>query len=48
MFVDLVIMSTTPKVWKDKKAVQVGDRVGVGTQIASCYERRLCMNDNEG
>lgn len=29
------------------KTVKVGDRVGVGAQIASCYDCALCKNDNE-
>jgi hypothetical protein len=48
MFVDHVIVSTAPKARKGVKAVQVGDRVGLGMQIASCYECGPCMNDNEG
>jgi alcohol dehydrogenase (NADP+) len=30
-----------------KSGIKVGDRVGVGAQIASCYECKLCKTDNE-
>jgi hypothetical protein len=41
------IIGTAVRVGKDVKTVKVGDRVGVGAQVASCYECKLCKNDNE-
>jgi alcohol dehydrogenase (NADP+) len=41
------IIGTAVRVGKDVKTVKVGDRVGVGAQVASCYECKLCKSDNE-
>ncbi|KAL5533502.1 ADH6_3 [Sanghuangporus sanghuang] len=35
------------RVGSEVKGIKVGDRVGVGAQIASCYNCALCTHDNE-
>ncbi|KAL5490683.1 ADH6_3 [Sanghuangporus weigelae] len=41
------IAGTAVRVGSEVKGVKVGDRVGVGAQIASCYDCTLCTHDNE-
>lgn len=35
------------KVGDQVSTVKLGDRVGVGAQIRSCMECKMCKNDNE-
>ena len=43
------IVGEVVRVGKDVKdpAIQVGRRVGIGAQVAACYECKHCKNDNE-
>ncbi|EJD06256.1 GroES-like protein [Fomitiporia mediterranea MF3/22] len=41
------IAGTAVRVGSQVKGIKVGDRVGVGAQIASCYDCKLCTHDNE-
>jgi len=41
------IVGKAVRVGPKVKGVKVGDRVGVGAQIASCYDCKLCKTDNE-
>lgn len=41
------IAGTAVRVGSAVKDIKVGDRVGVGAMIASCYDCGLCKNDNE-
>jgi alcohol dehydrogenase (NADP+) len=41
------IVGIAKRVGSAVKGIKVGDRVGVGAQIASCYECDLCQNNNE-
>ncbi|KAI5117791.1 hypothetical protein M0805_002178 [Coniferiporia weirii] len=41
------IAGTVVRVGSEVEGIKVGDRVGVGAQIASCYDCTLCKHDNE-
>ena len=41
------IAGTAVRVGSQVPGIKVGDRVGVGAQIASCYDCALCTHDNE-
>jgi len=41
------IVGNAIKVGSNVKGIKVGDRVGVGAQIYSCFECRACKSDNE-
>ena len=41
------IAGTAVRVGSAVQGIKVGDRVGVGAMIASCYDCGLCKNDNE-
>jgi alcohol dehydrogenase (NADP+) len=41
------IVGVAKRVGSAVKGIKVGDRVGVGAQIGSCYDCRLCKNHNE-
>lgn len=43
------IVGEVVRVGKDVKdpEIQVGRRVGIGAQVASCYDCKHCKNDNE-
>jgi alcohol dehydrogenase (NADP+) len=41
------IVGTATRVGSAVKSIKIGDRVGVGAQIGSCYKCECCENDNE-
>lgn len=41
------IVGKAVRVGTSVKSIKVGDIVGVGAQIASCYHCKQCKNDNE-
>lgn len=41
------IAGTAVRVGSQVEGIKVGDRVGLGAQIASCYDCHLCTHDNE-
>jgi len=41
------IVGVAKRVGSQVKGIKVGDRVGVGAQISSCYTCKLCKTDNE-
>ncbi|KAL5521737.1 ADH6_2 [Sanghuangporus sanghuang] len=47
MIVGHEIAGTAVRVGSKVQGIKVGDRVGVGAQIGSCYECKYCKSDNE-
>ncbi|KAH8113050.1 GroES-like protein [Phellopilus nigrolimitatus] len=47
MVVGHEIVGTAVRVGSQVSGIKVGDRVGVGAQIASCYSCKQCKNDKE-
>ncbi|KAI5120604.1 hypothetical protein M0805_008080 [Coniferiporia weirii] len=41
------IVGTAVRIGSQVKSIKVGDRVGVGAQVSSCYTCRQCTSDNE-